>query len=402
MFDPPHTRTRDLSGRVPELDGLRAIAVLITLAYHLRLPGDTGLAVVDAWNSFVNLGWSGVDLFFVLSGFLITGILLRTREGSGYFRNFYARRFLRIFPLYYAMIAILFFGVRLVPYFGQFNWFWKEGSENWWYYPLFLANFSEGIGYTKHSSFAVAWSLCVEEQFYLVWPLIVLRYRPRTLCGICIGMIVCSTGLRWFLLGPFGGNRQLVPWLAPCRMDGLAVGALVAVAVQSRLLSDRALHRLGRLGAALLVPACVWMLWRQAVQPPDDRSAGQDYAVLCWGYLFVALGFGAMLALALFRREDGRYSRLLRSAPLVSIGKYSYAIYLVHYPVYVALAKCARAEGLPVSGLAASCALIAATLAITWILALLSWRLLEKPCLDLKRHFEYGADRAAVPETKAA
>src|SRR5215470_14002997 len=175
----------------PQLDVLRGIAVLMVMIIHSN--GNVPFLHIQ---SFMHYGFVGVDLFFVLSGFLITGILLRTKEESGYFVNFYARRVLRIWPLYLCLLA---FGFILVPFVQpQLRPSVAEQCHPWQAYLFFVQN----VVVPKSGTFGpleITWSLCVEEQFYLVWPLIVFFASTKTIAKIAVFAIALSAGLRFLV-----------------------------------------------------------------------------------------------------------------------------------------------------------------------------------------------------------
>src|SRR5437870_557283 len=165
--------------RVRALDGLRGIAILMVMLYHQTvMVGSTG---IDRFVGFWTLsGWIGVDLFFVLSGFLITGILSDSKGATGYFRNFYARRVLRIFPLYYGVVAFSLLILPYIPHWKLENLARIKGDELW--YWTYLSNFSIAAHAAfRHGILDVSWSLSIEEQFYLMWPLLVLLLSRRSL-----------------------------------------------------------------------------------------------------------------------------------------------------------------------------------------------------------------------------
>ena len=221
--------------QIPALDGLRGVAILLVLFHHqtlLRLDGSG----VDPWfGRLFHVGWCGVDLFFVLSGFLITGLLLDAKGGPHYFRNFYARRTLRIFPLYY---AVVFFSLVILPNlpegilpaqkaqsFGRI-----EGDEIW--YWTYLSNYSiAAAGQWRHGILDVSWSLAIEEQFYLLWPLLVAKLGRGALWRLCAGLILLAPACRLALLA--AGADELAPYvLTPARIDTLAIGASLALAIR--------------------------------------------------------------------------------------------------------------------------------------------------------------------------
>src|SRR3984885_11738011 len=153
-----------MSSRIPQLDAVRGLAVLSVLLHNTDVDPAFPLGFIAA------NGWMGVDLFFVLSGFLITGILVDTKNSDGYFRNFYVRRCLRIWPLYYSLLFFMFVIVRFLSQ-SEFQAV-VQTSSPWWAFPLFLQNFLLPISTNAAGPLGVTWSLAIEEQFYLVWPLV--------------------------------------------------------------------------------------------------------------------------------------------------------------------------------------------------------------------------------------
>jgi peptidoglycan/LPS O-acetylase OafA/YrhL len=366
---------------VPALDGVRGLAVLLVMVLHYEL--RRGPWHASPWvllRPVVSAGWSGVDLFFVLSGFLITGILWSTREEAHYFRNFYARRTLRIVPLYFVTLAALFLilpvllvRTSLVPptTFGVQAWFWAFGCNillalhGWGAMPL----------YTDHF-----WSLAIEEQFYLVWPA-ALRRLTRTgalaLCGAAIGTALLVR--TWLVLSR--GDVTAALALTPARMDCLAVGAIIALVARGpdglSGLTRYAGRLLGAGGAAL----ALLLLWRRTV-------SNTDVGMATVGYTVVAFFWGSVLVSAL---AGGRVSRAFSGAMIRWIGRRSYALYVLHYPILLAfdragwtVAALERGVG---SALGGHLIFLGANVALTMGSAELSWRLLESPMLRLKRRF---------------
>src|SRR5208283_5957430 len=178
--------------KIPELDAIRGLAVLLVLLHNTDQYPSFHLQWISA------NGWMGVDLFFVLSGFLITGILFDAKKSERYFRNFYARRCLRIWPLYY---SVLFFMFVVVPVLrpSQAHAVFEARSSPWWAYPVFLQNFLIPIPSMAIGPLGVTWSLAVEEQFYLFWPLVVKAFNANQLCKIAIAVICVSPALRFYL-----------------------------------------------------------------------------------------------------------------------------------------------------------------------------------------------------------
>jgi peptidoglycan/LPS O-acetylase OafA/YrhL len=219
-----------LRRHIPALDGIRAIAVMAVLANHYTVlfeidktgpPGDLIQWIADR-------GVYGVDLFFALSGFLITGILLDSKGDRRYFSTFYARRMLRIFPLYYAYLFVVFVVVRLSIHH-------RRGEDilpfaNPWLYVAYLSNWSAGTG-SMDKLLGHMWSLAVEEQFYLVWPLVVSVLSARWLARACVATAVTALAIRC-LLAWLGFDGETIYRSTPTRMDCLTSGALFALAIR--------------------------------------------------------------------------------------------------------------------------------------------------------------------------
>lgn len=363
--------------RVPQLDGLRGVAIGLVMMHHFTLMAGSGWLEISM-RRVGKLGWIGVDLFFVLSGYLITRILRRERAARGYYGCFYARRALRIVPLYYAYLVFAFFAMpRLVHYDLDIHplWFWLHASN--------LAIAAQGF---QNPVVDIVWSLAVEEQFYLVWPLLVSLTPPRWLVQVC--WVVASLALLTRLGVCLGGGGWPATYvLTPCRFDGLALGALVAC------LSQKQRARVSRfaLAGALL---CALGLGGLAAFTRSAHLYGPVGQV--FGYSLTA-GFGtSLLLLAL---EGKLVPRWLQLRGLKVLGRYSYSLYLVHVPVGVLLRRRGFGAsdwpalvGSPLLGQALYY-LIAGVISLG--LAWLSWRLFESPILRWKRYFPYG--RGSTP-----
>jgi peptidoglycan/LPS O-acetylase OafA/YrhL len=362
------------------LDGLRGVAVLLVLAFHLLHIEGEGGAVERALLSVTRAGWAGVDLFFVLSGFLITGILLDARGAPGYFRAFYARRVLRIFPLYYAYLAVLFLAVPLaLPSLDV-----KAETQGWLWTYLGNVLFAREAGFHASPYAGHFWSLAVEEQFYLLWPLLVWVLPRRRLAVLCIGLVAGAFALR---LGihrtTFNATAAYV--LTPARMDALATGALVAVAAREP--GWWSVARRIAPGVLALSAAAVGGVWLHR----RDLFGG-DPVVQVWALGPLAWAFAALLVLAL-DGEPSRLSRWLSGSTLRGAGKYSYGLYVLHYPIFLGL-EAAGLTSLALAGmlgsrLAGVVAVAALAGGASLVAALVSWNLLEKPLLRWKDRVPY-------------
>ena len=210
---------------IPELDGVRGLAILLVLLFHF---GARPQGVPRLLTGLFALGWTGVDLFFVLSGFLITGILIRTKECSNYFRSFYARRALRIFPLYVlTIVAYFYIALPIAHHFGK--WSSWDNSLGTWYW-LHISNWQSSFG-NEVPLLTHYWSLAIEEQFYLLWPLVVFFLPNSKLPHICIMIIAVSFGLRCIFQVQLDLYPSLLCRLTPFRLDALAFGGLLATIV---------------------------------------------------------------------------------------------------------------------------------------------------------------------------
>jgi len=328
-------------------------------------------------SSVLASGWCGVDLFFVLSGFLITRILLASKSEHSYFQNFYARRILRIVPFYYFVLALAFVVLSQTP-FQTLHVSAVEKQHQWMYWAFIQNYFMASANSFGLPILGVTWSLAIEEQFYIVWPLIVRLTSAKSLKRICIAIIVSANVFRGLLAFTHAG------WIptyvsTPTRMDSLAVGAMVAI---WRIDSDRA--RLRRLFLPLMGATFI-------LSVVEFQTYG---ATNVFGYSILAFAFAALLELAL--DPSTRSSALLNNRALRFFGKYSYALYLVHPAILRATAGSLRWYGhtQPFGGqetvlmqIVFICFSIAGSIAA----ALISWHMLEKPFLRLKDRFSSTA-----------
>jgi peptidoglycan/LPS O-acetylase OafA/YrhL len=366
--------------RLPALDGLRGLAIaLVTMFHFLRGPGGTP---VDLSSAVADAGWIGVDLFFVISGFLITGILLDARGGRRYFRNFYARRILRILQLYYGYRTLLLLlsgsaaGVPLgASYFADHQaWFWTH-TTNW----LLLR--TPGPGGAGAAGFGALWSLALEEQFYLVWPTVVALVSIQALRRICLVVIAGSLVLR-LGLALLGTSAYTLYASSFTHLDPLAVGALLSIMARQGGLSGAG----GRARWWLMMGASVFVICAVLV------GTGAPVFPLPASLMIsaVAAAWGGLVALVVIRPGAGSFG-WIRAGPLRTLGKYSYAFYLLQLPVAAALGAAGLRELLPNRFAHAG-----AVAAATFVAAVLSWHLWEKRWLALKDRFPRIA-AAAMP-----
>jgi peptidoglycan/LPS O-acetylase OafA/YrhL len=384
--------------RLPVLDGIRGLAILLVMQYHFwgivpGLFGRGGTSRLDVeLGRLFGAGWCGVDLFFVLSGFLITGILYDSRGSRSYFRDFYAKRVLRIFPVYYGFLAVLLFVLPHFPSLAanlQLDELRKVQLFFWTYSTNVFGSLARFSGQVPlvHSQF---WSLAVEEQFYLVWPALVLLCDDRRrLMALCAALVAGAFVLRSALVlgAGFEVFDKAAPYnLTPCRIDTLATGGFVALLMRG----DRAAVERVRKMAPYVGGAAVAVVL--ALYVTRDRLFPADGAVATFGFSALALLFGALVLRAVTAAPGTPLYRLLSGRVLRTFGKYSYALYVVHLAVEFQLmmhigGQCwlrpvASSYVLTNAIFSAMCTLV--SFAIAWS----SWHLVEKRVLALKRYFE--------------
>jgi peptidoglycan/LPS O-acetylase OafA/YrhL len=361
-------------GHIPALDSIRGLAIVVVMLYRFG-GGSDGPASAIEHSPLIELGAHGVDLFFVLSGFLITGILFDTKGKAHYFRNFYLRRALRIFPLYYAALAVMLwllplvsttFSTEVQPAIDAQGWLWLYGAN-----VLQSVRGSWCLGPLNHF-----WSLAIEEHFYLAWPAVIYFASRRTAMRICTGLFGFSVFIRVFWLA-FGGNDVAAEVLTPLRMDGLVLGAWLALAVRSS-------GGLGSLVRWARPSLMVFGLMALIADLFGRRWFGLPY--VCW-----ACACGALLVRVVAAPQASWLSALGNLRALQFCGKYSYAMYVFQLPLIYLLAPIITAPGLAESlsssllGQLVYClTLFAVTTAAAWA----SWQLFERHCLRLKHHFE--------------
>ena len=367
LFSTPHIRA---------LDGVRGLACLLVVVYHAgRLtPGHSGVSWMYSRAS--SFGWSGVDLFFVLSGFLITGILVDTKDTANYFRVFYARRTLRIFPLYYFALALLttvplsVFSLEIPPQYSQ-RWLWLYGVN------LQIGLQNSWAAVPEHLT--PLWSLCVEEQFYLVWPVLVYLTPRRRLTTLCWCAVLGATAARYGAVWShqFAAARVLTLY----RMDALAVGGLLALIVRMRDFIPARFRKGASFAAIGSGIGLVLLGMLRATIEPDDPW------ILTIGMTLLLGLYSSLLMLAVTARPRSWFDGLFSTPALMSLGKYSYAVYIFHYPITMALGFY---FGLPgPSHLGEQLAFAVMCLGISIGLALMSWHFVEQPFHQLKLYFEY-------------
>ena len=372
-----HPSSDFFRGKIPALDGVRGLAVLLVLLSHFLLR--------EFWSDekcyvLAQAGWLGVDLFFVLSGFLITGILLDTRHNENYWSSFYKRRVLRIFPLYFFVVTVTWLTVMFIEKtperlhgYDSFAWFFTFTPNI--AISLKTAALGENAWHSHSNVFNLnhLWSLAVEEQFYIVWPFIVRLLPARWLTALCVALICVSTPLRFWIDGLVGVKFSTASYVLPfTRMDGLAAGSFLAVFFRLDLNSfipyDKWFAR------ALLC----WTGWEIG----GIFLRGTEHRL----YTLSALFFASLLYLSLNTDRSALVRRICENAFLRDLGKYSFGLYVFHQ-MFEFVWKNGFGNRLLHSGLhpaIGQAVYILLAFAGTYLLARLSWVLIERPFLGLK------------------
>jgi len=383
-----HRPIPDWSVRIPALDGLRGIAILLVLLRH-AIFGVTSVQGIEAHSRFASfviacgqLSWSGVDLFFVLSGFLIGGILLDARSSPRYFQTFYIRRAYRILPLYFLVI-----GLSLLPHLlAQFSAARAAHTTPlplpWWSYATFTQNFWMAyLGVFGPSGMGITWSLAIEEQFYLSIPLLIRNVRPRNLVIVLLMVIACAPWLRVLLHSSmtYPGLASYV--LMPTRADALCLGVLAALLVRNEVFWNWLQSNRRTLWSVtgVFFLGVAYMTW----QGYDALS----FAMTTWGFSWLATFYTCILLIAV-SSSRGPVSRILQNPSLMRLGTLAYCSYLVHVAIMNALRHPLKAH-FPEFPVAAWLVGGILGIALTLAVAALSYKYFEKPLLKRGHQYSY-------------
>ncbi len=309
----------------PELDGIRGIALLAVMLSHGGPYIVRGGLLSKLFVYAMIPGWSGVELFFVLSGFLITGILLKTKTAENYFSSFYARRFLRIFPIYYFALTV---GLLVAPHSSWWNsmlppllktriayYFYLQNWPIFWKHHLFMLG----------SPFGHFWSLAVEEQFYLVWPLVIWLLPERALLWICGAGLVAALPLRFYMVHLYRGDFTAMA-LTSSRVDGLLIGVMLAILLRRGQIPLRWVIAMLAVGGSVIGYIALFH---------HIELIATYYYMPTIGITGFSLLSGGLLALS--QHPIAWLRRMLIAPWLRTVGKYSYGMYIYHVPIYVIL-----------------------------------------------------------------
>ena len=373
-----------MNERVRELDGVRGISIIVVVAFHLLKRADyfTSNETLHSITRLSSIGWVGVDIFFVLSGFLITSILLRTKHEKNYFKNFYVRRSLRIFPLYFVFIAVI---LLLLPKLDPD--FTPEIPHALPFLLLYQQNWLMLISKIPLTTYlAVTWSLAIEEQFYLIWPAVVYFTKKETLIKLSIGVILFSILARLLGILFWDDMSQVSTFFyynTFTRFEQLVFGGLLAVAFTEPLW----IQRLKNISIPSFWVAFTAFLALCFTAYPHMVPLDENIWLVFGGYTLAAVFSAALVTILMTHPETSMFRRLFQNKLLIFFGKYSYSIYLLHVPIILILLDVLWRTQL--RGWTMYLAYIVLTYAITVIGALITWNLLEKHMLNLKKYFEY-------------
>ncbi len=380
----PHLQSPlNFSRRIPELDGLRGVAIGMVVFVHYvwfaiwaRPPVLLGYLYIST-----RIFWSAVDLFFVLSGFLIGGNLLDARESPNYFTTFYIRRFSRVLPIYLLFIGLTGLAYRFLyrPVGAPLDWLFA-GRLSWYWY----LSFAQNLWMTKWNTpgppiLAITWAFAVEVQFYFVVPAIIRFVRKSVLPYLFIAGIVMAPFVRLHFASRFPANIWATYLLLPSRMDSLFLGLLCAYCLRKpEVWTWLVKHR-----------KITWMVFFALIagMPALNREGIPfTHSWMSVGYGWMSLFYSTALILALTDAQS-LLSRALRWRWLTGLGTISYGVYLFHYGIYGICMWLAQGKYLLASWKDFGVTLLAFTIVIT--VGRLSWRYFEKPIVRWSHNWQY-------------
>lgn len=361
-----------------EIDALRALAVLLVIWFHAAGAAYSYISPPDGlmtniYHNITVIGRTGVDLFFVISGFLITGILMDTAHKANNLKNFYIRRTLRIFPLYYMSLIVIF--ALIYIFYGGVD---VEGEllPHIFYFQNWRMDFRHG----EYIFLNHYWSLAVEEQFYIVWPLLFLfcfKRSARMVGALCLSLFIIACFCRYYFLNE--GELAVLFMNTFCRIDTLVLGSFAAFILREykpdmKLVKDISALSLGVLSFVIVMTLLVFA-----------PKHGYDIAIVYHAYVPIAL-FHVFLVTYIFSlNKTGHSCRILNSKYILKIGQVSYGIYVFHWPITILLAKQSFVKEMDY--MTSHGYLFLMTLLLSFVCAAISYKFFEKPILKLKDRY---------------
>lgn len=363
--------------RIPEIDGLRGIAILLVIVWHYlnnqMIYSDSLISVI--FKQLTSIFWSGVDLFFVLSGFLIGGILLKNKGRQNYFKTFYIRRFFRIFPLYYSFLilyTVLLFSIphlnKILP--ALFN----ESLQQlpfYLYFQNFLMESKQSLGSGWQS---ITWSLAIEEQFYLLLPFLIFITKKKFIYIPLIIILILAPLFRYF----YSGNWFSMYLLFQCRMDSLITGVLIALLFENEKLIDKFKR------AEYLIYSVFALLFCGMLAVSFGYQFIPGYLVYSWINFF----YGMLILITVLFKEN-KLNRFLRNGWLGKIGLVSYGIYLSHLIINYFFIWILEKFGFVTESDFQVVVIAIVTFILTFIFSYISYSFFEKKLIQTGHKFSY-------------
>ena len=383
----PREAAAPATARILELDGIRGVAVLAVVLYHYTIigPGAPFNTILYWGRAAFRLGWSGVDLFFVLSGFLIGGILLDARKSPRYFRTFYARRGFRILPLYFLWIALYPLAVWAysrwgIPFLPRSPQLYLRWSLYWVFLQTLTFSFPIPYRTVAYYWLGPTWSLALEEQFYLVVAPLVRILNTRRLLYVLLGSLIVCPALRLFSYFDWLHSHWVIP-LMLARADSFAAGILAAIAWKTPAARAWLAARKSLLSwtlAVLFVGPLIFTKW---------YASSDDLLAQALKLEFMAIFF-ALMILTVLTNSSGWLAWLMRNSALREMGRLSYCIYIIHLSV---LAACCAffLQDVPRLDTPASFLVVGFSFVLTYAIAWLSWKYFEGPMLRRGHAYKY-------------
>ncbi len=354
------------------LDGVRGIAALMVMIHHFFQGITPSSFILSILKKISIFGQSGVTLFFVLSGFLITRILISTKKAPHFFKNFYIRRTLRIFPLYYFFLLLTYY---IIPAFLNTQ---SPKFSQQVYYFTYLQNFAQTFHWDAKGP-EHFWSLAVEEHFYLFWPLIVFFFSNKSLLKIIIGIVVGAMGLRIFMVN----EGYEVFYFTFTRFDSLAIGALLALIEQKNRFTDKRLKYFFLLSLlALGLPTII--MWGYFSGESNNYIQVFKYLLLS-GICFAVIGW------ILSVNEYHLINKILKNKFFSYTGKISYGLYVYHPLAYFLCKKYFNPEN--------TILYFVECVALTYIISAISFHFFESLFLKLKKYYDYNREAIRTKTT---
>lgn len=358
------------------LDGIRGFAILWVILHHFTQID------VEPWLRITKTGVVGVDLFFVLSGFLITRILIDIPASTKNFIAFWGRRALRIFPLYFVALAL---ALTVLPWIlGPESAVTKVRDNQVWFWLYGVNYLIANRGWEEVGGFDHFWSLAVEEQFYFIWPLVAFAAAARRLPWVIVGLLALSPVVRYFAIEN-GASQAALYVSTHLRLDAILAGALLACVETRGWFASTRLQQWARI---VFVAGVVWGVAGLVRPGLSYPFAGELHFTL------VALWSTAVVWIAIAAGNESRVSRILTSSVLIKAGTYSYSMYVFHVMVRDVLNRLGLWPWMVgPNELVGQAILYVFASILTYAVAVLTWRVIEEPLLRLKRYFPYDPSK---------